>query len=98
MTVADWSHHDDVRGRVRGLLIVLADQLPAVTVGLVDEFLDADEQGVAVELLSEMLVESRARISSDTLAAFSTVVKEMELDPTNLDRLRPLVDDAEGRA
>src|SRR5687768_5180583 len=56
---------DDLRGRVRGLLITVADQLPVATAGIVDELIDADEQGIAVEMLSEMLVESNAPISPD---------------------------------
>jgi hypothetical protein len=86
--------HDDIRGRVRGLLITVADQLPAVTAGLVDELLDANEQGIAVEMLSEMLVESNARISPETVAVFAALIDEMELDRLNLERLRPLVTDA----
>lgn len=90
----DTSNHDDIRGRVRGLLITVAEQLPAVTAGLVDELLDANEQGIAVELLSEMLVESNARISPETIAMFEDVVEEMKLDKANVERLRPLVIDA----
>ena len=81
--------YDHIRGRVRGLLIAVADQLPAVTVGLVDDLLDSNEQGVALEILSEMLVESNARISTDVLSVFGELVDEMQLDPANVDRLRP---------
>jgi len=89
--------HDDIRGRVQGLLITVADQLPAVTVGLVDELLDANELGIAVEMLSEMLVESNARLSRDAMTIFKDLVDEMKLDPLNVERLRPLVPDAERR-
>ncbi len=83
--------HDDIRGRVQGMLITVADQLPAVTVGLVDELLDANELGVAVEMLSEMLVESNARLSPDDIATFNSLVDYMKLDPQNVERLRALV-------
>lgn len=89
------ARHDDIRGRVQGLLITVADQLPAVTVGLVDELLDANELGIAVEMLSEMLVESNARLSREAMTIFRDLVDEMKLDPLNVDRLRPLVPDAE---
>ncbi len=88
---SDASRYEDIRGRVRGLLITVADQLPAVTAGLVDELLDANEQGVAVEMLSEILVQSTARISPETMTVFEDVVRDMKLDPANVDRLRPLV-------
>lgn len=87
--------HDHIRGRVRGLLISLAEQLPPVTVGLVDELLDANEQGIAVEILSAMLVESKARISPELMAVFVDLVEEMNLDPLNVERLQPLVTSAE---
>lgn len=83
--------YDDIRGRVQGLLINVADQLPPVTVGLVDELLDANELGVAVEMLSEMLVESNARLSPDAIAIFKGLVDDMKLDPLTVERLRPLV-------
>lgn len=90
---SDASRFDDIRGRVRGLLITVADQLPVVTAGLVDELLDANEQGVAVEMLSEMLVQSNARISPETMAVFEDVVVAMGLNSANVDRLRPLMID-----
>ena len=93
MMTPDSSRYEDIRGRVRGLLITLGDQLPVVTARLVHELLDANEQGVAVEMLSEMLVESKARISSDTMAVFEDVVDEMKLDQANVERLRPLLID-----
>lgn len=86
--------HEDIRGRVRGVLIAVADQLPSMTAGLVDELLDANEQGVAVEMLSEMLVESSARIGPEVMAVFEDVVEEMKLDRRNVERLRPLVTNA----
>ena len=87
--------HDHIRARVRGLLISLAAQLPPATVGIVDELLDANEQGIALEILSEMLVESKARISPELMTVFIDIVDEMQLDRVNVERLRPLVTNAE---
>ncbi len=47
-----------VQGRARGVLIAVASQLPAVTVGMVDEMVEANECGVALEIVIEVLVES----------------------------------------
>ena len=84
------SHHEELRGRVRGLLITVAGRLPESTVALVSEMIDANEPGVALEVISEMLVESRGKISADTLALVSELVETMRLDPANVERLRPL--------
>jgi hypothetical protein len=91
--MTDWpaSQHEEVQGRARGLLIAVAPQLPSVTIGLVDEMIDANECGVALEIMSEMLVESRAIISSQELAMIRELVETMRLDPINVERLRPLV-------
>ena len=82
------SRHEEVQGRVRGILIAVASQLPVFTVGLVDGMIDANECGVALEIMSEILVESGAVISAETLLDVSSLVGEMGLDQVNVDRLR----------
>lgn len=91
--MTEWpaSQHEEVQGRARGLLIAVAPQLPAMTIGLVGEMIDANECGVALEIMSEMLVESHAVISAQELTMFSELVETMRLDPITLERLRPLV-------
>lgn len=91
MTSWPASQHEEVQCRVRAILIAVAPQLPAVTVGIVDEMVDANECGVAIEIISEMLVESDAMISEETLSDVSSVVTDIGLDQVNVDRLRPLV-------
>jgi hypothetical protein len=86
------SRHEEVQGRTRGLLITLAPQLPAVTVGIVDEMIDANECGVALEIMSEMLVESGGRISEVTLSEVASLVDEMGLDQLTVDRLRSRIE------
>ena len=49
---------------------------------------DANESGLALETLSEMLLESGAVISGETLADISSLVDEIGLDQVNVDRLR----------
>jgi hypothetical protein len=91
--MTEWtaSQHEEIQGRARGLLIAVAPQLPAVTVGLVGEMIDANECGVALEIMSEMLVESRAAVSAQELTMLSELVETMRLDPLTVERVRPLV-------
>ena len=84
---------EELQGRLRGLLITVADQLPAFTVGLVVEMIGANECGLALETMSEMLVESDGRIELDVVVAAEALVRLMGLDEVNIDRLRPLVVD-----
>jgi hypothetical protein len=85
------SYYEELRGRVQALLIEVADQLPAFTVDLVTELIDANEPGVAVETISEMLAEAHGEISAGTLGHVHDLVTTMHLDPLTTDRLRPLV-------
>jgi hypothetical protein len=84
--------YEEVQGRVRGLLITLAPQLPAVTVGLVDEMIDANECGVALEIMSEMLVESGGVISEKSLSDVASLVDDIGLDRVKVERLSSLVE------
>jgi hypothetical protein len=52
------SQFEELQGRLRGLLIGVADQECRVTVQLVGEMIDANEGGVVLETISEMLAES----------------------------------------
>jgi hypothetical protein len=86
------SHFEELQGRLRGVLIAVAEQLPSVTVGLVNEMIDANECGVALETISEMLVESGARIDVGELLDVERLAHDMGLEDITVDRLRPLVE------
>jgi hypothetical protein len=85
------SYYEDLQGRLRALLIIVAGQLPRTTVALATEMVDANESGVALEMISEMLVESGGRLSTDALGIVSDLVATMGLDQDVVERLRPLV-------
>lgn len=87
----DASRFEELQGRLRGLLITVADQLPPVTVQLVGEMIDANECGVALETISEMLVESHASIGLDVLMNVEDLAASMNMSAVNAERLRPLV-------
>lgn len=86
--------YDDLRGRLRWLIIRNGDQLPRVTLEFISEFIDANECGLALETLSDMLVEVGARIDCQTLDAVALLATEMGLDRKNADQLLPLLEDA----
>ncbi len=86
----DPSDYEELQGRVRGVVISVADQLPPVTVRLATEMIDANECGVALETVSEMLVESGAVLSDEIVGMVEGLVQAMALDAVNVDRLRPL--------
>lgn len=71
---------DDLQGRVRSVLIEVSDRLQPVTVELVTEMVDVGEQGVALEILSNMLVESGARLSQQTFDDIGELGHSMRLE------------------
>lgn len=89
----DAAYYEDLRGRARGALIAVAEQLPNQTAGLIDELIDHNECGVAVEMLSEALVEAGATIDQQTMASVDALVTTMGLDADVAARLRPLVEE-----
>jgi hypothetical protein len=86
---------DDFQGRIRGLLIAIAEQLPEFTVKFIDELIDANEFGVAVETISEMLVDSQAAIQRWVYDVVNELCDAMPLDPINASRLVGLIVDRE---
>ena len=89
--MASASYYDDLRGRVRAVLFIVAEQLPRMTVELVTELIDANESGVALETISEVLVERESRITADTLDMVRALVTTMGLDAVTVERLEPLL-------
>ena len=95
MSEAGGSYYEDLQGRLRATLILVADHLPRITVELVTEFIDANECGLALETLSEMLHESNARLTRQLAAEMHSLADEMGLDRQVGDRLIPLVKEPE---
>lgn len=88
----DAAYYEDLRGRARGVLIAVAEHLSNQTAGLIDELIDHNECGVAVEMLSEALVEAGATIDEQTMADVEALVNTMELEKEVAARLRPHVE------
>jgi hypothetical protein len=91
VTEFDSVYYENLQGSLRGLLILVADQLPESTVSLLNELIDANECGVAVEILSEALANKRATLAAESLRHVAELVAAMGLDQANVERLRPLV-------
>ena len=82
------SYYMELQAAMRELLAMVAGRLPSQTVSLVEELIDANECGVALETLAEMLEESHIRVSDDGLVALSRLVAVMSLDEAIVERAR----------
>jgi hypothetical protein len=76
---------------MRGVLVIVSEDLSPVTVALIDELIDANECGVALEILSDMLSEAGAQIEPDVFDVVGELVESMDMDRENAERLRGLV-------
>lgn len=91
MSAKDATYYDHQQGQLRGILIEVSDQLDPFTVDLVDELIDANEYGVALETLGDMLTIGGASISRDVFCRVSRLDTEMGLQGNVAEPLRPLV-------
>lgn len=91
MTPASIEWHEDMRGRVRALLILTEEQLPDETADLVSDLIDSNEYGVALEVLSDMLVEARAVLTAEVVVVTAELAALMGLDSNVATQLQGLV-------
>jgi hypothetical protein len=91
MSIFDGSQQDDVDGRLRWLLIELGHLLAPVTVGLAHEMIDASESPIALDMMSEMLVEAGVSLDRRIVDEVADLAAAMGLGPEPAGRLEPLV-------
>jgi hypothetical protein len=85
--VLDFSTHSDLTGRVRGLIILLAERLSSDQARSVDELIDASEFGVALETLADWLAEKETPIPDHVRRDFERISVQLG----NVERvMRPL--------
>jgi hypothetical protein len=92
----DAAYYEDIRGRVRGILISTSEHLPADQVGRLDGIIDANESGIALEMLSEMLVEVGASVDTEIVEQFDKLARDMGLGPDLMERVRSLESTGDG--
>ena len=85
--VLDFATHSDLTGRLRGLIILLAERLSSDEARSVDELIDASEFGVALETLADWLAENETAIPDGVRRDFERLSVQMG----NVERvMRPL--------
>lgn len=81
--VVDFATHADLTGRLRGLVILLAERLTSDQARVADELIDASEFGVALEMLADWLSENEMPITDDVRHDFERLSSQMG----NVDRV-----------
>lgn len=82
--VMDFATHADLTGRLRGLVILLDEQLTLDQARRVDELIDISEFGAALELLADWLCEKGMPIPTDLRRDFERIAGGIG----NVDRVR----------
>jgi len=76
----DRVYYEEIAGVLHGLLIRLEDRLPRDQVTLVAEFVDANELGLALEQMADVLSEDEQPLSADERTDMLALVERMAMD------------------
>jgi hypothetical protein len=80
----DRAYYEEIAGLLPGLLIRLDDRLPGKDVTLIAELIDANELGLALEQMADVLSEDERSLTTDERADMLALVGRMQMD----DRVR----------
>lgn len=78
-TLVDRGHYEEIAGQLRGLLIRLEDRLPSKDVALIAEFIDANELGLALEQMADVLSEDEQPLNAEERADMLSLVDRMQM-------------------
>ncbi|MFE4000455.1 MafI family immunity protein [Nocardioides sp. YIM B13467] len=75
----DRAYYEEIAGRLRGLLIRLADRLSSEDITLIAELVDANELGLALEQLADVLSEDERPLTEDERADMVALADRMHM-------------------
>jgi hypothetical protein len=75
----DRAYYEEIAGQLHGLLIRLDDRLPGKDVTLIAEFIDANELGLALEQMADVLSEDEQPLNADERADMLVLVDRMQM-------------------
>lgn len=75
----DRAHYQEIAGLLHGLLVRLNDRLPGKDVTLIAEFIDANELGLALEQIADVLAEDELPLTADERADMLALAAQMQM-------------------
>jgi hypothetical protein len=87
----DAAYYAKLESRLKGLVRSVEGWFPAGQIAQLLELAEHNEPAVAVEMLSEMIVERDAPVERALFDELHSLAETMRLEPDVSDRLRPLV-------
>lgn len=82
----DAHFYEELRGRLVGVLVLVADRLDARAAEYVTDFLDHAEYGLALETMTDALAEAEAPLTPDERQMILSVAHRMELNDGRVER------------
>jgi hypothetical protein len=87
----DAAYYAELESRVRGLVRSVEGSFPSDQIAQLLELAEHNEPAVAVEMLSEMIVERGGPVERPIFDELRSLAETMRLEPDVSERLRPLV-------
>ena len=84
----DRAYYEEIAGQLHGLLVRLDDRLPGKDITLIAEFIDANELGLALEQMADVLSEDEQPLAPDERADMLALVARMQMGDRVPDALR----------
>jgi hypothetical protein len=75
----DRAYYEEIAGVLRSLLVRLDDRLPGNDVTLIAEFIHANELGLALEQMADVLAEDEQPLAADERADMLALVDRMQM-------------------
>ena len=75
----DGAYYEEIAGSLRGLLIRLDDRLKPETVTFITEEIDANELGLALEVMANSLSERQQSLESDERTDMLALAERMQM-------------------
>lgn len=75
----DRAYYEEIAGDLHGLLVRLGDRLPGEDITLIVEFIDANELGLALEQMADVLSEDQEPLTPDERADILRLVERMQM-------------------
>jgi hypothetical protein len=76
----DHAYYEEIAGGLRGLLIRFGDRLSSQDATLIAEFIDANELGLALEQMADVLCQDDQPLSADERTDMLALVDRMQMD------------------
>jgi hypothetical protein len=85
------AYHDEMQQKARAILVITGASISAEQLALFNDLVDANETGIALDMLTDALASSGAKIDVAAFRDIQALSEQMGLEAEIVDRLGPIV-------